>query len=270
MNKLQLQYETYLSEFCEAIFAREFVARGFGYCRTARWRTESERLDAAAWGDVLVQEEGSEDQMAVVALDNSLTLVRLGEGFVSVRIATPKPGVEEILKGFQKLLPPVEHREEQVIDIRFWRSNDGVARSSSRSIKVPSWAEIQVNYSTETAESLSELLDAFSPGRNGQLVLWHGPPGTGKTYALRALGWQWREWCSLEYVIDPEKLLTDSHYLVSVVTHQDDDEEPDAWRLLVLEDTGELLMLDAKEQTGQGLSRLLNLVDGILGQGLRL
>jgi hypothetical protein len=42
------------------------------------------------------------------------------------------------------------------------------------------------------------------------------------------------------------------------------------WRLLVLEDTGELLAADAKEQTGQGLSRLLNLVDGIVGQGLRL
>jgi len=38
----------------------------------------------------------------------------------------------------------------------------------------------------------------------------------------------------------------------------------------VLEDTGELLAADAKERTGQGLSRLLNLVDGIIGQGLRV
>jgi hypothetical protein len=47
----------------------------------------------------------------------------------------------------------------------------------------------------------------------------------------------------------------------------DDDEK---WRLLVLEDTGELLAADAKERTGQGLSRLLNVVDGIIGQGLRV
>src|SRR5205807_6983877 len=48
---------------------------------------------------------------------------------------------------------------------------------------------------------------------------------------------------------------------------EDDDER---WRLLVLEDTGELLSPDAKDRTGQGLSRLLNVADGLLGQGLRV
>jgi len=42
------------------------------------------------------------------------------------------------------------------------------------------------------------------------------------------------------------------------------------WRMLVLEDTGELLSIDAKERAGQGLSRLLNAVDGLLGQGSRV
>jgi hypothetical protein len=39
---------------------------------------------------------------------------------------------------------------------------------------------------------------------------------------------------------------------------------------MLLEDTGELLAADAKQQAGQGLSRLLNVVDGIIGQGLRV
>ena len=42
------------------------------------------------------------------------------------------------------------------------------------------------------------------------------------------------------------------------------------WRLLVLEDTGELLTPDAKTIIGQGLSRFLNVVDGLIGQGLRI
>ena len=42
------------------------------------------------------------------------------------------------------------------------------------------------------------------------------------------------------------------------------------WRLLVMEDTGELLSADARERTGQGLSRFLNVVDGLIGQGLRV
>ena len=48
-----------------------------------------------------------------------------------------------------------------------------------------------------------------------------------------------------------------------------DDKTP-RWRMLVLEDTGELLSIDAKERAGQGLSRLLNAVDGLLGQGSRV
>jgi hypothetical protein len=52
--------------------------------------------------------------------------------------------------------------------------------------------------------------------------------------------------------------------------NDEDGETSGRWRLLVLEDTGELLSADAKERTGQGLSRLLNVVDGIIGQGLRV
>lgn len=47
-------------------------------------------------------------------------------------------------------------------------------------------------------------------------------------------------------------------------------EETPKWHLLVLDDTGEMLALDAKARVGQALSRLLNLVDGLLGQGLRV
>lgn len=46
--------------------------------------------------------------------------------------------------------------------------------------------------------------------------------------------------------------------------------DPAKWRLLVLEDSGELVRADAKAETGQALSRLLNVVDGLIGQGLRI
>ncbi len=38
----------------------------------------------------------------------------------------------------------------------------------------------------------------------------------------------------------------------------------------MLEDCDELIRADAKQGTGQALARLLNLTDGMLGQGLRL
>ena len=42
------------------------------------------------------------------------------------------------------------------------------------------------------------------------------------------------------------------------------------WRLIVLEDAGELIMDDAKKSSGQALSRLLNMTDGILGEGRKV
>ena len=85
--------------------------------------------------------------------------------------------------------------------------------------------------------------------------------------ALRALASEWREWCTLRYVTDPEGLLNEPSYLVSLLHMRPSGRRDDeAWRLIVMEDTGELLTADAKRQAGQGLSRLLNVVDGLLGE----
>jgi hypothetical protein len=42
----------------------------------------------------------------------------------------------------------------------------------------------------------------------------------------------------------------------------------DRWKLFIVEDADEFLQADAKDRTGQALSRLLNLADGLIGQGL--
>jgi hypothetical protein len=34
-----------------------------------------------------------------------------------------------------------------------------------------------------------------------------GAPGTGKTPTGLALAWEWREWCEVHCVVDPESLL---------------------------------------------------------------
>src|SRR4029077_18610770 len=48
------------------------------------------------------------------------------------------------------------------------------------------------------------------------------------------------------------------------------DREPDErWRLLVREDAGELLGMAAPAEVGRGFARLLNIADGLLGQGAK-
>jgi hypothetical protein len=204
--------------------------------------------------------------------ERCLALVSLRGGRVHVRTATAElVALTEIEKWLRQCFPPAEPSEDRQVPVSFWSYGARGASSISRTLAVPSWQDISANYPSDVREQLAALVaPSFRPAGHGQLVLWYGPPGTGKTYALRALAWEWRTWCELHYVIDPEMLFGErSDYLLEVVLDEEDDEER-KWRLLVLEDTGELLAADAKEQTGQGLSRLLNLVDGIVGQGLRV
>jgi len=116
--------------------------------------------------------------------------------------------------------------------------------------------------------ALGRLVAARGPD-GGSLLLWHGSPGTGKTHAIRALARAWRLWCTVHCVTDPEALLLEPEYLLRVVTSDVDEDEATDWRLIVLEDAGELMAVDARAEVGQGLSRLLNLADGLLGQDVR-
>lgn len=181
------------------------------------------------------------------------------------------------------------HTSNEVL-FKFWNSSPQGAVSRTRRLVVPSWPDIAGNYQPSVRDSLETVCSWREPAYGGQLLLFHGAPGTGKTYMIRAMAQSWRSWCSFEYITDPEVLLSTAPYLNEVLmgesTDDDSFEEDDddynvsrrhlvqkkepGWRFLIMEDTGELLSADARERSGQGLSRLLNVVDGLIGQGLRI
>ncbi|MFN2609126.1 MAG: DUF5925 domain-containing protein [Acidimicrobiales bacterium] len=169
---------------------------------------------------------------------------------------------------------PVVAPRPDSVEVEFWYGAGNGVKNVKRRVDVPTWDDIKSHYPTPVSNHLASLVDMAAPTTGGRLLLWHGPPGTGKTTAVRAMVRAWSSWCRALFVVDAERFLRDAGYLMSVILGADDyaDEEEDGprWRLFVFEDADELLRADAKRETGQSLSRLLNVSDGFIGQGVNV
>jgi len=268
-DDLDIDLVPYL-EFCGRV-----LREGLPHVLERRWPTTTDTLDA-----VLPHATGTSrwHRYETVLLDlaplfgsDCLAYVWRGSGQVSIRVAARDlPAIAEAEAWLRAELPERAPTQAESVPVTFWSVSGRGGRYWSRNVDVPSWDAVAANYPQAVRQGLDGLLSReFRPGGAGKLVLWHGEPGTGKTFALRALAWEWRAWCEVHYVTDPEVFFGGRvDYLMDVVLHEPEGDD-EKWRVLVLEDTGELLAADAKERTGQGLSRLLNVVDGIFGQGLR-
>ena len=202
-----------------------------------------------------------------------VSIVELLDGAAWIRVAgATSEQVVEVAEQLRELLLAPEP-DEQLTRVTFWSKADcAPPRSITCDIAAADWPSIDDNYAACARMGMGRLL-ALDSCPDARLILWHGPPGTGKTHALRALARAWAPWCSTHYVSDPENLLNDvASYLLEVVTAREvvPRGKVPPTKLIVLEDAGELMSTTARAEAGQGLSRVLNLTDGMLGQGLEL
>ena len=191
-----------------------------------------------------------------------LVIERPSNTHVSVRAASEEALAKAVADLSARI--PVEPDDDATVELDFWQVDRGTF-TIARRIAAPG-PEVERNYPGAVWSDLEALRTASLTLDGGRIVLWHGPPGTGKTTAIRALARAWKDRVRTQVILDPDLVFGRSSTLMHVLLGDDEDQ----WRLLVLEDADELIRADAKDRVGQALSRLLNLGDGILGQGIRV
>ncbi|MGN6869129.1 MAG: DUF5925 domain-containing protein [Solirubrobacteraceae bacterium] len=253
-----------------ALFVAELLALRLTHVARDSFRgTASPSRLAELGAPVLVRSDTADDEVeAIIRLrSGEPAWIDTGHGHVSVEAAgrsgdAARAAVRSLRRALESP-PPAPER----ISIAFWMRGDCGGDVRHRQIEADSFDAIADNYSASVRAALERLIAARSPER-GRLILWRGEPGTGKSHALRALARAWAPWCTAHFIMDPEELLgRGGAYLLDLLAWDDEDE--DGWRLLILEDAGELIAADARAVAGQALSRLLNVADGVIGHGTR-
>jgi hypothetical protein len=254
-----------------ALFAGEVIARALPHVVRDEFQGAPEPGKLAKLASpVLIRTDSDADEVeAFVRLHGGeIALVDNDHGLVTVEVAAEThTAAAEAVRALRAALETEAPDVAERVSLAFWMRCDRGGRFRHREIDAPRFDEIARNYTAPVRAALERLMVTRAPER-GRLILWRGEPGTGKSHALRALARAWMPWCSVHFIMDPEELLAHGGaYMLDLLSWEDDDES--RWRLLILEDAGELIAADARAATGQALSRLLNVADGLLGQGTR-
>lgn len=208
-------------------------------------------------------------------------VVRWGESFVyllpaldgsaGIIVASPSPEIAHRDLSAVVELVRAGHPESPSVEIRMWHSTGrGSWESQLRSIEVRPVAQSDRGMGRAARRAVRRVRSA---GPSGGVHVWHGPPGCGKTTAIRSLAQAWCGETTLEIILDPTAFLAEPAYMMKVLkarparrTFEVDPVKPRTeGRVLVLEDAGEVLTADAGARVGNGMSRLLNLTDGMFG-----
>jgi Domain of unknown function (DUF5925)/ATPase family associated with various cellular activities (AAA) len=282
----------------DGVFMDLALERGLREFGAESWATAAPTLDGLE--EPLFRYKTEHHESAVIERPGLLLQLTLGAAHLQITAAAERrASIEELLAELHDRFPAPDPTSRNEVPVTFWTYGAQGPQPAWRAIAVPDWEAISGNYGGATRAGLEALMRGFRPAHGGQLILWHGEAGTGKTFALRALAWEWRDWCQFHYIVDPDALFgAHADYLMSVLLQdsgtpfvsslrfrgfsqvafsraigeesEEEDEDAKPWRVLILEDTGELLSADARIAAGQGLSRFLNVVDGLIGQGLRV
>lgn len=211
--------------------------------------------------------------------DRSIVKFWLGDKKLEFEVwsKTHESAVEEV-RAVRKLAEPylVAPENDSEISVVFWYSNaKGDVKNDTRTIVCPSWQDIRENYLPDVRSDIESLIAMEKPWEAGKIIFWSGVAGGGKTFAIRSLVREWRDVVDPQYVMDPEKFFGDAQYMNEAVMtdtgfkyDEDGNRRPTAvGKLFVIEDMPDLILTKSRSTRCAEMARLLNLSDGLIGQG---
>lgn len=255
-----------------ALFYHEALERGHVHLRQKVLTGKSSTLFELADGHPVVLDDRDAGKV-IWSGQGCLIMLGANSSLIKITVASNDRALcERTLEDLETqisagLVPVTEDR----VAVHF-RAKD---RRWVRRIECPTWVDISRNYVPRTREQLHEIMDwPTLAARPGRLIVLHGPPGTGKTTAIRALCREWAPHTVPGYLTDPEVFFRDAGYVSDVLMDEMGSfedrikiEERTKPALLIAEDCDEYLHADARVRSSAALGRLLNLTDGIVGDG---
>jgi hypothetical protein len=208
--------------------------------------------------------------------NHAIASVTLSPGKLEIFLA----GMEQNL--LDKLLDTVAEyaislrgKADEKVGITFSYMTPHGAGYYNRNIECPKWNEVRENYTN--APQIEWLLNLDRPLDYGKLIFWYGKPGTGKTYCIRLLMREWKDKANFIYVLDPEQLFGKAGYLIDSLLHEPEESRPkkeakekSRLKVLIIEDALDFLLEENRKDMSAAMSRLLNLTEGIVGQGFKV
>lgn len=252
-----------------AEFRRESVESDVTYAETAMafaelgWTVEMHLVTGQDHDTLLSIPTKHGPATAIVCADD-----RWGDWDFQV-VAASTAAADAAREALLALVPPMSQSAGDRVNVNFWMHDKMMGGVSiNRKLDRLGWDDIAANYPAATRETLSGLSALTGCMPKGRLAVFHGPPGTGKTRFLQSLAASWSDWCDVHYIVDPDEMFNSATYLYRVMLGDYSNDE--RWRLVVIEDGDEFIATDGKQRSGAAVSRLLNVADGLIGQGLKV
>ena len=216
--------------------------------------------------DVQIERSMTQDPFhiyLIVSGTDFISLIQKDRSRCEITVFALTPArAEEICDTVNAALRFEVSEEDEEVSFLVWGNSEYEMRRIARR----PWKEVAQHYPEQTTrQSVTRLMDLTAETkRGGQVIIWHGEPGTGKTSAIVALATEWN-WCQIELISDPETLMRNHSYLSSVIQGRRHSHKIKA-RLLVFEDADGLVVDNgARGSRSSEMARLLGLADGLLG-----